>query len=83
VSAECIVARGWFLAGLALVLCGAAPGAAQGPRFASHPDSARLITEDVQRFWQVLDAAAPDSLAVALEREQRFAGRREACSADL
>jgi hypothetical protein len=63
------VSRVWLLAGGVLGLLGAAPVTAQIPRFAPHPDSARLITEDIQRFWNVLDASTPDSLAALLERE--------------
>jgi hypothetical protein len=41
-----------------------------GPRRAyAHPDSARLITSDVDRFWAVFDQAPADSLEARLLRD--------------
>ena len=34
-----------------------------------HPDSARIVTEDIPRFWAALDASTPDSLASVLQRD--------------
>jgi hypothetical protein len=63
------VTKAWLLAGGLLGLLCVAPVDAQTQRFASYPDSARLITDDIGRFWNVLDTTTPDSLAVVLERE--------------
>ena len=49
------------LAALALV---AAPIQAQH----AHPDSARLVADDVLRFWEAYDAAAPDFAADTFQR---------------
>ena len=34
-----------------------------------YPDSARIVTEDITRFWAALDASTPDSLASVLQRD--------------
>ena len=43
-----------------LLLCCLLPlsACAQEPRFTSDPDAARLVTEDLERFWQAWDEAA-------------------------
>jgi hypothetical protein len=52
-----------------LALAAATTVAAQAPRVSSDPDSAKLITSDVELFWAVLDRSPRDSLAAYLERE--------------
>ncbi len=52
-----------------LVLGAASSAAAQSPPVTNDPDSARLITSDVELFWAVLDGSPPDSLSAHLQRE--------------
>lgn len=42
---------------------------AQPASFAERPDSVRLVTSDIARFWRVFDQAPQDSLASALQRD--------------
>ncbi len=57
---------------LSILLVGAmvAPAAAQSP----HPDSARIVTEDIGRFWEAFDAASPAIDAAAFQRHYLDAG---------
>jgi hypothetical protein len=54
---------------LLLALSAASTLAAQTPRVSTDPDSARLITSEVELFWSVLDRSPQDSLAAFLQRE--------------
>ncbi len=48
---------------LLLVVAMAAPAVAQS----AHPDSARIVTEDIGRFWEAFDAASPAFEAAAFQ----------------
>lgn len=39
------------------------------PKPAAHPDSARIVTEDIPRFWAAFDASTPETRAEVLQRE--------------
>jgi hypothetical protein len=41
----------------------------KAPAFSTNPDSAKLVTSDIQRFWGAVDRAPKDSLAAYLQRE--------------
>jgi hypothetical protein len=47
----------------------ASPLAAQRPRVSPHPDSARLFTDDIPRFWAVFDRATEATLPDLLQRD--------------
>ncbi|HEX2202713.1 MAG TPA: DUF2268 domain-containing putative Zn-dependent protease [Longimicrobium sp.] len=47
----------------------ATTAAGQERRVSADPDSARLVTADVERFWAAVDRAPADSLAAYLQRE--------------
>lgn len=42
------------------------PGASQAQRISTHPDSARLVTSDIVRFWKAFDLAGPHVDSAAL-----------------
>ena len=46
-----------------------APGAQDAPKFSGDPDTARLVTTDIENFWRAYDRATPKDLAEVLERD--------------
>jgi Predicted Zn-dependent protease (DUF2268) len=53
---------------LLTTILAATSAAGQERRVSADPDSARLVTADVERFWAVVDRAPADSLAAHLQR---------------
>lgn len=47
----------------------ASPAAAQLSHVSPDPDSARLITADIPRFWAVFDLGTPEALPLLLQRD--------------
>jgi hypothetical protein len=62
-----------MLTALAIAALLLPPGAARQPG-GGDPDTAKLVTEDIARFWAVIDRATPDSLAELLQRDYIDAG---------
>ena len=54
---------------LLLVLALSLPAGAQVPTVSEAPDSVRLVTEDIARFWAVFDHATPETLAALLQSD--------------
>lgn len=52
-----------------LLLAAPVRTSAQEVHVSELPDSARLVTEDIPRFWAVFDAASPEDLAARLQSD--------------